>query len=249
MVSSVRVEDVINGTARMPFNQRSAWLKTQQEDRVHRMLLELIKTSKSPEPKRKKGDYTTLKRLHGMYRSGNLKVASDELVTISTSDTAGSNFDAISVPMRFFPGLIHALHIKLDHPSKPQLQKLVARHFYCPGQVRIADEVYENCVTCASLKRLPKEIFSESTSPTTTFGAAFSADVIKKDGQLIFVCREKLSQFTTTKIIPDETADSLRDSVVAAVLEFIPEAGTSIQVDCAPCFQKLASECSLDGSI
>ena len=215
------------------------------------MLLELINTSQSPEPKKTKGDYTTLKRLHGMYRSGNLRVAPDGLVVVSTSDAHGNSYEAISVPTRFFPGLIHALHIKLDHPSKPQLHRLVSRYFYSPGQIRIADEVFDSCVTCSSLRQMPKELFSESTTATSssTFGSAFSADVIKKDCQLTFVCREKLSQFTTTKIINDETADSLRDSVVSAVIEFLPEAGTIIQVDCAPAFQKLASECGLDGSI
>ena len=72
-VRSIRVEDIMNGSVKMPFNQRSAWLKTQNEDRAHRMLLELIRTSQAPEPKRTKGDFTTLKRLHGLYRSGTLK--------------------------------------------------------------------------------------------------------------------------------------------------------------------------------
>ena len=125
----------------------------------------------------------------------------------------------------------------------------MARYFYSPGQLRIIDEVFDNCVTCTSLRKLPKEIFSESTSATPTFGSSFSADVIKKDHQLIFVCREKLSQFTTSKIISEETADCLRDTVVAAVIEYIPENGAKIQVDCAPAFQKLASECSMNGSI
>ena len=145
--------------------------------------------------------------------------------------------------------MIHALHIRLDHPSKHQLQKLVLRHFYSPGLTRIIDEVCDSCVTCTSLKNLPKELFSESTSENRTFGASFSADVIKKDGQLIFVCREKLSQFTFSRIITDETADSLRDSLVTAVIEFIPESGTTIQVDCATGFQKIASESKMDGSI
>ena len=248
-VNTVKVEEVLNGSIKMPFNQKSAWLKTQQEDRAHRMLLNLIRTSQAPEPKKTKGDFTTLKRLHGLYRSGNLKVSADGLVTVTTSDIHGNSYDAISVPTRFFPGLIHALHLKLDHPSKSQLQRLVARHFYSPGQVRIIDEVAESCVICSSLKTLPKEIFTESTAKNETFGAAFSADVIKKDSQLILVCREKLSQFTASRIIPDESADSLRDNIVSSVLEFLPDSGTTIQVDCATGFQKLASECSIDGNI
>ena len=104
-------------------------------------------------------------------------------------------------------------------------------------------------VLCASLKTLPKELFSETTTRTPTFGANFSADVIKKDGQLIFLCREKLSQLTFTRLISDETTNSLRDSIVMAVLELIPDTGTTIQVDCAPGLQSLAAESKLDGSV
>ena len=248
-VKSVRVEEILNGTIKMPFNQKSAWLKVQSGDRVHRMLLNLIKTSQVPEPKKTKGVYTTLKRLHNLFKSGNLKISRDGLVTITTSDVQGNNHDAISVPTRFFPGLVHALHLKLNHPSKSQLAKLVARHFYSPGQVRIIDEVTESCVTCLSLKQMPKEVFEESTKQNDIFGAAFSADVIKKDCQLILICREKLSQFSISQIIPDESADSLRNSLISSVLEFLPEFGTTIQVDCSTGFQKLASECLEDGSI
>ena len=75
-------------------------------------------------------------------------------------------------------------------------------------------------------------MFGESTTVTPIFGKNFAADVIKKDGQLIFICREKLSQFTSTKLIPDESADSLRDGIISAVLELMPEDGAIVQVDC-----------------
>ena len=126
-----------------------------------------------------------------MYRSGTLKVSHDGLVVVSTPDLVGSSHEAISVPTRLFTGLIHALHLKLNHPSKHQLHKLVSRYFYSPGQTRIIDEVSDSCVTCTSLRKLPKELFSESTSATETFGISFSADIMKKDHQLIFVFREK----------------------------------------------------------
>ena len=101
-------------------------------------------------------------------KSGNLKISKDK-----PSDVQGNNHDAISVPTRFFPGLVHALHLKLNHPSKSQLAKLVARHFYSPGQVRIIDEVTDSCVTCLSLKQMPKEVFEESTKQNDIFLCVF----------------------------------------------------------------------------
>ena len=190
-----------------------------------------------------------MKRLHNLYRTGQLKVAHDGVVTVKHTDNAGNVYDAISVPAQFFPGLVHALHIKLSHPSRAQLQRLISRYFYCAGPSRILEEVVSSCTLCVSLKNLPKELFSQSTILNPVFGANFSADVIKKDGQLIFLCREKLSQLTSTRFIPDETADSLRDSVVMAVLELMPDSGTLVQVDCAPGLQTLAAESLMDGSI
>ena len=248
-VKSITANDVENGSIKMPFLQRPAWKTIQSNDNAHRMLLDNIQNSKLPERKKTKGVFTTVKRLHNMYRTGQAKVDSDGFLTIKHTDAAGNNYDAISVPTNFYPGLVNALHIKLNHPSKTQMQRLMSRHFYCTGQARIIEEITAACTVCASLKELPKELFSQSTSTNPTFGEHFSADVIKKDGQLIFLCREKLSQYTFTRLIADETADSLRDSIVAAVIDMIPETGATVQVDCAPGLQKLAAEAKLDGSI
>ena len=249
VIRSVAADDVEKGLVRMPHSQRQAWKRVQSDDRVHKMLLDLIGNSKLPEKKKTKGDFTRVKRLHNLYRTGQLKIAPDGLITVKHTDSAGNVYDAISVPVSFFPGLVHALHIKLSHPSRAQMQKLVSRFFYCAGHSRIIEEIFASCTICAALKEIPKELFSQSTVENSVFGSNFSADVIKKDGQLIFLCREKLSQLTSTRFIPDETADSLRDSIVMAVLELMPDSGATVQVDCAPGLQTLAAESKLDGSV
>ena len=248
-VKSISANDVENGTVKMPHFQRAAWHKIQTQDDAHRMFISIVKDSKVPEKKRTKGYFTIIKRLHNLYRTGQVKIDFDGFVTVKHTDMAGNVYNAISVPTKFYPGLVNALHVKLNHPSKSQMQRLMSRHFYCAGQARIIEEITSACTICASLKELPKELFSQSTTENPIFAANFSADVIKKDGQLVFLCREKLSQFTFTRIIPDETADSLRDSIVAGVLDLIPETGATIQVDCAPGLQTLAAEARLDGSV
>ena len=247
-VNSINATDVDNGLIKMPHCQRPAWKKVQSQDHVHKMLLAMVRDSKLPEKKKTKGVFTSVKRLHNLYRTGQAKIDCDGFVTVKHTDAAGNVYDAISVPANFYPGLVHALHLKLNHPSKTQMQRLMSRHFYCSGQARIIEEITSACTLCASLKELPRELFTQSTKENPIFGANFSADVIKKDGQLVFLCREKLSQFTFTRIIPDETADSLRDSLVTAVLDLMPEAGATVQVDCAPGLQTLAAESKLDGS-
>ena len=248
-VNKITVDDIEKGRIKMPFIQRSAWLKVQGTDKVHKQLSFLIDSSQSPERKRTKGDNTTLKRLHTLYKTGKLRKASDGLITVRHMDQDEGSRDAISVPTAMFPGLIQALHLKLDHPSKQQLQKLSCRYFYSPGFARIIDEVSTQCVVCASLKNLPKELFSESTVETPVFGGNFSSDVVKMHGQKILLTREKLSQFTITTRVEDETADSLRTALISDIIEFIPSSGSSVQVDNAPAWQSLSLESDSDGSI
>ena len=84
--------------------------------------------------------------MFNLYREGKLKVHKDGLVTVSHTEKDGHQYKAISVPTALFPGLIHALHVKLSHPSKFQLSKLIARYFYTPGYLRIIDEVSDSCM-------------------------------------------------------------------------------------------------------
>ena len=98
--------------------------------------------------------------------------------------------------------------------------KLSNRYFYSPGTARIVEEITKNCNVCAALKQLPSELFSESTEKTEMFGSNYSADVIRREGQKIMLCREKLSQFSTTLFIPDETADTLREALISYCLHY-----------------------------
>ena len=53
---------------KMPFTQRTTWLKIQKNDKVH-----LIDNSLAPEKRKTKGDNTLIKRLHNMYKVGKLR--------------------------------------------------------------------------------------------------------------------------------------------------------------------------------
>ena len=59
-------------------------------------------------------------------------------------------------------------------------------------------------------------------------------------GQKILVCREKLSQFTLTKIISDETAENLEAALISLISDYVPDTGCIVQVDAATGFQALA---------
>ena len=245
-IKMVTYEDVITGRARVPFTERPAWISVQAEDQIHQLLTGLIKNGQKPEKKQTNRHFTQLKKMYNLYQTGLLLIARDGLVTVRHTDARGNAYNAISVPAHMFPGLIQALHVKLSHPSKAQLLRLVSRYFYCPNMAQNVDQVVTNCSVCTALRTLPQQFSEESTTMNDTFGAYHSADVIKQNCQLIFISREKLTQFVYTKLIPDESANSIREALLAGCIELLPQAGGCIQVDPGSSLQTLAKEAGLD---
>ena len=247
-LNSIHIGDVMSGKLPTPFLQRKSWIEAQQKDQTHITLVDLIKNAQSPERRKTGNENTKLKLLHNLYREGKLTIHKDGLISITHTDQNGNKHQAISIPTILFPGLMYAIHYKLNHPSKLQLTKLVARHFYTPGYQRIIEEVISSCETCAALKQLPKDIFSESTGNIDGFGSHFSADIIERNQQIILIVREKLSSFTLTKLINNQTAETLKLALIPMILDMLPQSGTTVQVDCAPAWQTLANESKRENS-
>ena len=116
--------------------------------------------------------------------------------TSTTRDTC-----AISVPHTIFPGPVQALHIQLGHLSRAQLNQILARHYYSPGHHQVVEDITKSCTQCISLKLLPKVPVPQHTTPRTGFAKRFSADVIKRAGQIVLVINEDLTNYTWTKLL------------------------------------------------
>ena len=238
-VNSISVEDILSGTVKPPLMQKPAWLSIQKQDETHRKLHSLI-TSGGLQPGKKMKNNTDLKLLYNLYSKGLLKIDSFGVIVIKHIDTvSGQQYEAISVPRKMYPSIIQSLHIKMDHPSRNQMHKFAHRYFHCIGSTQAIDNIHKSCQICTSLSLIPTATTTHSTEKNPIFGANFSADVLVSGKQKIFLCREKLSQFTTTKIIQDETAESLKEAILLSVLDLIPSSGTVIQVDAAPGFRSI----------
>ena len=159
------------------------------------------------------------------------------MIRTPESETIGG--DAISVPTSIFPGVVNALHIRLDHPSKAQLTALIARYFYTPGWRGIINEVIDSCHQCASMKQLPKVLLQDTSSSPDNIGSHFAADVIEREGQKILAIRECISQYTRAQLIHDQTAETLKRAVISLVIDIMPNTGTEIRVDGATGLQKI----------
>ena len=105
------------------------------------------------------------------------------------------------------------------------------------------------CHQCATLRQLPKVLIEDTTTIPDGIGTRLAADVIERASQKILIVRDELTQFIRGTIIPNQTADTLRQALLNLTLDIIPESGTVIRVDGATSFQALARESATNNSL
>ena len=238
VVRPISVHDVLSGAVTLPFTTRSAWLQTQQEcpdlRRAHSHL------KQGTRPSKKSTNIKDVKRY--------LNVASlsrDGLVVVRKEEPFSPSRECIIVPRSVIDGLLTALHVKLNHPSRHQLKQVVLRYFYALDLDKALDRCSQSCHICASLQKIPNCLIEQSTSdPPDAVGLSFAADVMKRNKQLILVVRETTTSFTTSCIIENERHDTLRASLIFLCLELRPISGPCavIRVDPAPGFASLSND-------
>lgn len=244
-VRSITVEEILSGQATIPYHQKKTWKEMQDNCPVHVKLRGLILTGALPEKRKTNGPNTKLKYLHNLYMKQELKMEEDGMILVKAKKTPGSTESdawAYSVPHTLFPGLAQAIHIRLSHPSKSQLANIMGRYFYSPGYLRIIDEITDNCTHCQSLKILPKVLLRGESSEIKQFASRFSADILERCSQRVMVVREELTQMMLTELIPDQTAASLRSSLIRLISPLVSEQGAVVRTDGASAFARLASE-------
>jgi hypothetical protein len=166
-------------------------------------------------------------------------------VVVRKEEPFSPSRDCIIVPRPVMDGLLTALHVKLNHPSRHQLKQVVLRYFYAVDLDKALDRCSQSCHICASLKKIPNCLIEQSTSdPPDAVGISFAADVMKRTKQLILVVRETTTSFTTSCIIENEGHDTLRASLIFLCLELRPISGPCavIRVDRAPGFASLSND-------
>ena len=242
VVMQTSVHDILHGATSVPFASRKAWLSTQTEcpdlRRVHSHLIQ------GTRPNKKLTKIPDIKRYLGV-----ATIARDGLLVTQKSQPLSPTRECIIVPRQVLHGLLTALHIKLDHPSKHQLKLVTARQYFALDIDRAITDVTEACHTCASLKSVPAAVTTHSTSdPPPVAGIQFAADVMKRNRQLIFILRECVTSYTATCIIDNERKESLAEALILLTAELHPLDGPCavVRVDPAPGFMSLKNSAVLN---
>jgi hypothetical protein len=173
VVRSTSVQDV-HHLHRLPFTTRSAWIQIQSECPDLRRTHAHLKQGTRPSKK-----LTNVKDVKRYLTS--LSIAKDGLLVVRKTDPLSPSTELIVVPRSVLDGLVTALHIKLNHPSKHQLQLVMRRNFFALDMPAAIARVSDTCHMFASLKKLPPQVVQHSTEePPKVVGVSFAADVLKR---------------------------------------------------------------------
>ena len=242
VVRNVSIHDILNNKSNLPFTSRSAWRQIQNDcsdlRRVHAHL------KQGTRPSKKLTNVRDVKRY-----LNSVSIASDGLLVVKRTLPFAPVADAIVVPRSVLDGLLTALHIKLNHPSRHQFQMVLQRQFFALDMNDAISRVTSACHTCTSLRSFPSSLVHQSSEdPPEVVGISFAADVIKRHRQLILVLRECATSFTASCLVPDKKHDTLRDALTQLIVGVHPLDGPRavIRVDPSPGLQSMANNNSLN---
>ena len=238
VVRSISISDITNGTSKLPFTSRPAWISTQQE------CSDLVKTlghlRQGTRPSKKQTNVNDVKRY-----LNSVTIANDGLLVVKRIDPLCPVRESIVVPRSILHGLLTALHLKLGHPTPHQTKTVVKRYFFALNMDDAINQVCSSCHLCQSLQTFPKHLIEQSTSdPPEQLATQFSADVLRRNLQYILVVRENVSSFTWAKLLGNECGSELRDSIIQLLIEYCPLNGPPavIRADPGPGFNSIRND-------
>ena len=138
VVRASTVKDILSGDTRLPFTSRSAWKTTQSEcPDLRRVKAHLQQGTR---PSKKVTDAKDIKRYLNI-----ATISSDGLIVVKRNEPLAITRECIVVPRQVLEGLLTALHLKLDHPTKHQF-KLVANMLWILIKQLTGFRMHATCV-------------------------------------------------------------------------------------------------------
>ena len=168
-------------------------------------------------------------------------IARDGMLVVRRNDPLVPSTELIIVPhsvLHGLDGLVTALHIKPDHPSRHQLELVMKRHFYALDLTKAIERTYNSCHTCLSLQKFPDYLVKQTSEhPPESIR-------LVRDRQLILLLCKTVTSYTAACIVSYEKQTTLWESSACLATELHPLDGPPavISGDPAPGFMALRND-------
>ena len=169
-------------------------------------------------------------------------LARDGFLVVCHEEPLSAVHECIILPLQVLDDVLHPLHLRLNHPTKHQMNAVVHRCFYALDMEKGIDRVCTTCQLCASLCTVPGHMIEQSSSdPPESVGVNLPTDALKHSQQLILAVQESIISIAIAVLVPDEKNISLRDAFLTVCIDLRPIAGhpTVIRTDPAPGFNAI----------
>ena len=234
--NSSLVNEIIKGTKPIPFANRQAMKYLQDQDPILRRVRELLLAGEGPHPKEK----LPVKRY--LQKNINVTVASDGCLIVTKLGRKFVEQVLIVIPEDVSRGLLHGLHLNLNHPTSYQLQMTIDTRFFLLDRDKKIKDIWDNCTLCQSVAKIPVEIHSFKPNQMPDHpGKSFTVDILRTCKKFIMVTMENFSGFLTTTFLTSEKADVLLDGLIQTISPFKASSPSLviIRTDKAPGFNSL----------
>ena len=107
-------------------------------------------------------------------------IAREDLLVVKHEEPFMPKRECIVIPRQILPGLLTALHLKLNHPSTFQLKQVFRCFFFALDADKYNAQSSRSCHQCPALKLVPHSVVNQSTcDPPEGVGLTLAADVLK----------------------------------------------------------------------
>jgi hypothetical protein len=111
VVRAITVTDILDGRVSMPFSNPTSWKATQQDcSSLRRTYAHLAQGTR---PTKKMTNIKDIKRYLRV-----VTLSRDGLIVVNKRDPFAQKRQLIVIPNHVVPGLLTALHLRLQHPTK-----------------------------------------------------------------------------------------------------------------------------------
>ncbi len=194
-------------------HNRTAWNNIQDQQKACKDAKFLLKSGKTP-TKQSGKIYSEIRRLCSV-----AKLDKDNMLIVPSQHNkfSTSTKDLIVIPQSHLPAVLWQIHNHLQHPTKSQLKAHFDKSFYSVGLTPALEKLYEECFFCSTQKKIPTMTSHKTETEVKVPGIEFHGDVIKRQGQCIFIVRDHFSSLTAAKIIKNETHQELKAAIIETI--------------------------------